>query len=203
MIQAGFVIENPISGSRLVVIESDADTGGTGWLVESHNVPHAGPDIPEHVHLSWTERFEIITGMAHYSTDGVQRTAVAGDVIVSHPRQRHIHPWNAGETELVYQQRVELAEPNAAAMQDVLGVVATVAGLARQGKVSRDGTPRNPLQLAVMGKLLNRHGSYDARLPIRLQDLLAATVGTLAETLGYTAVIPSDVGEPVAGGSAQ
>ena len=54
-----------------------------------------------------------------------------------------------------------------------------------------------------MGKIWNRYGTYDARLPIRLQDLLASTVGTLAVVLGYKAVNPRDVGEPVAGGSAQ
>jgi len=200
MIQAGFAIENPHTGSRLVVIESDAETGGMGWVVESHNVPHAGPDVPEHLHLSWTERFEIIAGVAHYSIDGVQRTAGSGDVIVVHPNQRHIHPWNAGETELVYRQRTELAEPNAGAVQDVLGMIATVAGLAREGKVTADGRPKSLLQQAAMLKLFNRYGLYDTSLPTWLQDLLAATVGSLAEALGYKAVNPHDVGEPMARG---
>jgi hypothetical protein len=69
MIQPGFTVDNPITGSRLVVIESDGETAGKGWLVESHNVPHAGPDVAEHLHLSWTERFEIIAGTAKYSLD--------------------------------------------------------------------------------------------------------------------------------------
>lgn len=196
MIRPGFVIENPITGSRLVVVESDAETNGMGWEVEMLNVPHAAPDVPEHLHLSWTERFEIITGTARYSVDRVEGTAGPGDVITVYPRQHHIHPWNAGETEMVYRQRTELAEPNPAAAQDVLGVLATVAGLAREGKVTQGGVPQNPLQLAAMGKRFNQHSIYDSRLPIWVQDLLAMTVGSLAEVLGYKAVNPGDVGEP-------
>lgn len=70
MIQAGFAIENPLMGLRLVVIEGNAETGGMGWMMEVHHVPHAGPDLPEHVHPSWTERFEILAGDAKYNLDG-------------------------------------------------------------------------------------------------------------------------------------
>jgi hypothetical protein len=125
----------------------------------------------------------------------VQKTASAGDTIIVQPRQPHIHPWNAGETELVHQQFDVFDQPNAQAVQEVLGVFATLAGLAREGKVNQRGEPKNPLQLAATLKTLNKHGGYDVKLPIQVQDALAATLGSLAEVLGYKAIYPQFVNE--------
>jgi len=191
MIQSGFTIENPITGSRTVLIEGDAETGGSGWLLESHTVPHAAPDVPEHFHTAWSEEFEILSGQAHYSLDGVEQTAGPGDRFVVGPGQRHIHPWNGGDTEMVYRQRDNFNGPDAGAVQDVLGVFATIAELARQGKVNAQGRVKNPLQQAVMLKVLNRHGGYDASIPRRMQDVLAVTLGSIGELAGYRAIDPA------------
>lgn len=80
-------------------------------------------------------------------------------------------------------------------MQDVLGVFATLAGLAREGKVNARGEPKNPLQQAVTLKTLNRPGGYDAKAPKWVQDMLSATLGSLAEALGYRAIDPQFVNE--------
>ena len=195
MIQAGFTIENPITKGRTIVLKSAAETNGTGWLLEHHSIPHAPPEVSEHLHLTWTETFEIIAGTACYKLDGVQKTASAGDTIIMPPRQPHIHPWNAGETELVYRQLTVFDRPNAHAVQDVLGAFATIAGLAREGKVNQRGVPKNPLQLAATLKTLNKYALYDAKLPRRVQDVLAATLGSLAEALGYKAIYPQFVSD--------
>ncbi|HSH78296.1 MAG TPA: cupin domain-containing protein [Herpetosiphonaceae bacterium] len=194
MIRPGFTIENPVTRLRTLVLETEAETNGGSWLVEHHSAPHAGPQIPEHVHLTWTETFEIISGRARYKLNGVQSTAEAGETIVMPPRQYHVHPWNAGETELVYRQRTTFQRPDLQAMQDVLGMVATAAGLAREGKVDKQGQPRNPLQLLAMLKTLNKYDLYDAKLPIPVQKLLSVTLGSLAEALGYRATYPRFVG---------
>jgi len=195
MIQAGFTIENPITRGRTIVLKSDTETNGNGWLLEHHNIPHAPPDVPEHVHLTWTETFEIITGEAFYKLDGVQKRAGAGETIVVPPRHNHIHPWNAGETELVYRQLDVFDKPDAQAVQDVLGVFATLAGLAREGKVNQRGEPKNPLQLAATLKTLSKYGGYGAQAPTGVQDVLAATLGSLAEAMGYKGVYPQFVNE--------
>lgn len=80
-------------------------------------------------------------------------------------------------------------------MQDVLGVFATLSGLAREGKVNKRGEPKNLLQFAVTLKTLNKHGGYDANVPKWIQDVLAATFGSLAEALGYRAIYPQFVNE--------
>ncbi len=195
MIRAVFSYENPITHSRIIVLPTEAETNGTGWLLEFHMVPHAGPEIPEHVHLTWTERFEIIAGRARYKLNGVQGTAEVGDTIVVPPGQYHIHPWNAGDTELVYRQLNTFAHASPRALHDVVGVFATAAGLAREGKIGKQGYPKNPLQLFAMLKTLNKYDGYDAKLPIRVQKLLGTTVGSLAEALGYRATYPRFVGD--------
>jgi mannose-6-phosphate isomerase-like protein (cupin superfamily) len=196
MIRAGFTITNPITQSRTIVLQSDAETNDMGWLLEVHCVPQAVPDIAEHLHTDWTERFTIVSGTAYYSLDGVRHTAQAGDSFVVAPRQRHIHPWNAGDAPLVYRQQNDFGRPSPAAVQDVLGVFATTAGLARLGKVDPNGRPKHPLQLAATLKTLNKHGGYDASIPLPVQQFLSATLGRLAEALGYRGVDPRYVQSP-------
>lgn len=195
MIRAGFTIENPMRKSRTVVIESDIETNGMGWLLEVRCVPKAKSDVPEHLHLSWTETFEIISGSAFYKLNGIEKTAATGEKFVVLPGQLHIHPWNAGDTEMVYRQTNRFAQRSSEAVQEVLGVFATRAGLAREGKVDSSGRPKNPLQLAVTLRTLNKHGGYDARMPMKVQDFLGSTLGRLAEMLGYKTVYPRYVNE--------
>jgi mannose-6-phosphate isomerase-like protein (cupin superfamily) len=188
MIRAGFTIDSPLTKSHLIVIESDVETKGMGWLLEIHCVPNALSDVPEHLHLAWTETFEIISGSAHYSLDGIQKTIKAGEKFVVLPGHRHIHPWNAGNTEMVYRQRDNFEQSSSGAVQDVLGVFATRADLAREGKVDSQGRPKNPLQLAVTMRTLNKYGGYDAHVPIFMQDIIGGSLGRFAELLGYKAV---------------
>lgn len=195
MIRAGFTIENPMTKSRTVVVESDAETNGMGWLLEVHCASKTQSDVPEHLHLTWTESFEIISGSAYYKLNGIQKTAMEGEKFVVLPGQLHIHPWNAGDTEMVYRQSNKFEQPSSEAVQDVLGVFATRAGLAREGKVDNNGRPKNPLQLAVTLKTLNKYGGYDARVPMPVQNFLGATLGWLAERLGYKSVYPQYVNE--------
>ena len=190
MIRTGFIIDNPRTGSHTVVLKADAELDSRGWLLQSRCLPNALPDITEHLHLTWTETFEIVSGKAYYSLDGVQETAVAGESFTVKPGQRHIHPWCAGDEEMVFRQHNDFGGQNPDAVQDVLGVFATIAQLAAKGQVDSLGRPKNPLQLAVTVKTLGKHGGYDTSLPIFAQKFLAATLGRLAEALGYRAVAP-------------
>lgn len=195
MIRAGFTIENPVTKSRTVVLESDLETKGMGWLIEVHCPSKAGPDIAEHFHQTWTETFEIISGTATYKLNGVERTAKAGDKIVMPPGQLQIHPWNTGETELIYRQRDQFEKSDPQAVQEVLGLFATMAELSRQGKVDANGRPKDPMQLAITLRTLTKYGGYDASLPVSTQNFIAATLGAVASALGYKAVHPQYVGE--------
>lgn len=200
MIRAGFVIENPTTQSRTVVVESDAETDGTGWLLEVKCVPGARPDVAEHLHLAWMETFEILRGTAHYKINGIRKTAQAGEAFTVLPRQLHVHPWNAGDSDLVFRQRSEFGQSSPKAVQEVLGVFATLVGLVGEGKAGKRGLPRNPLQIFATLRTLAGHGGYDASLPIPVQNFLAATLGRLTEALGYRGVYPRSVDTRQLGG---
>ena len=190
MITSGFVIEDPKSRVRVTVLETEQETGGHGWLLEHRFPPRVQANVPKHLHLTWTETFEIISGNAFYVVGEERKSAMSGDVIVMPSGVPHLHPWNAGETELVYRQRDDFGGVSPTAVQDVMGVFATRAGLSRDGLTDKRGRPKHPLQLAVTLKLLVSHGGYDASISIPMQKFIAATLGTLGQLLGYRAVIP-------------
>lgn len=190
MIRANFTIENPITGSRTKVLESDYETNGMGWLLEITCQPHAKSDIKEHIHLTWTETFEILSGEAYYALDGVEKRVAAGESFIVMPGQKHIHPWCAGNEPMIYTQKSDFGKQSPDAVQEVLGVFATIAELARQGKVNKDGLPKNPLQLAVTLRTLVKHGGYDTSIPLNASKFISATLGKLAEILGYRGVDP-------------
>jgi hypothetical protein len=169
------------------------ETKGMGWGLEVHCVPKTLSDVPEHLHLTWTETFEILSGSAYYKLNGIEKKALAGEEFVVLPAQLHVHPWNTGDTELVYRQTDKFEQPRSDAVQDVLGVFVTRAGLVREGKIDESGRPKNPLQLADTLRTLNKYGAYDARVPIPVQNFLGATLGWFAELFGYKAVYPQYV----------
>jgi hypothetical protein len=191
MICSGFTIRNPITQSVTRVLETDLETKGMGWLLEVRCVANMPSDIVEHLHMDWTETFEILSGTAHYKLNGEQKLAKAGETIVMPAGQKQIHPWNAGEDEMVYRQRNQFAKSSPEAVQDVLGVFATTAYLAAQGKVDKNGKAKNPLQLAATLRVLSKYGGYDASIPIPVQNFLSSTLGVLAEQMGYKAIDPA------------
>ena len=186
MIHAGLSTVNPVTHTRTTVLEANAETQGAGWLLELHSPPKAAPELPEHIHFNLTETFEMLAGQASYVLDGVAHTTQAGETFVFPARVRHLHPWNTGDTELVYRQRGQYDQPNLQMVEDILGLRPTQAGLARDGK--NTGGLASGLQRIVTAKLLARWGTSLTRPPLPVQKVLFATVGALAEALGYRAV---------------
>ncbi|CAN5775809.1 hypothetical protein BH24BAC1_BH24BAC1_06500 [soil metagenome] len=111
------------------------------------------------------------------------------------PRQFHLHPWNAGDSELIYRQKNDFGQPDPQAVQEVLGVLATFFGLANEGKTNQQGLPTNPLQLIATLRTLIRNGVYLKSPPKAVQDITASTLGRVAEALGYRGVYPQYVEE--------
>jgi hypothetical protein len=62
--------------------------------------------------------------------------------------------------------------------------------MTREGKLDKRGLPKNPLQFAATLRTLTKYDGYDASVPIPAQKILAATLGRLAEAIGYKAVYP-------------
>lgn len=194
MIRAGFTFEHPATKTKTVVLESDAETNGMGWLLEVTRHSKLGSDLGEHLHQTWTETFEIIKGTAKYKLDGIEKIANAGESFVVEPNHFHVHPWNATDEELVYRQRDRFARSSPAAVQDILGIFATRTGMARDRIRFKKGSAKL-FQEAVTVRTAIKHGNYMASPSMFMQKVLGSTVGLLGELLGYKAVHAKYVGE--------
>ncbi|MDX1421167.1 MAG: hypothetical protein R3181_14475 [Rubricoccaceae bacterium] len=190
MIGAGFTTVDPITRTRVELLEVVRNADGDDFVLECRCPAGAGPFALEHLHLSWTERFEIVSGDAQYKLNGTMGSARAGETVVMPPGQPHVHPWSAGDEDLVYRQVARFEAPNPEAVPDVFGAFATLFGLAREGKVNRRGLPRNPLQFAATLRTFVKHDGFDAQVPVPVQRVVAATLGRLAEGMGYRSSYP-------------
>ena len=188
MISQGFETTDPITKTRLVVVKGAQDTGGRGWVTEVHCPEGAAPWGPAHVHRTWTETFDILQGTASCRLGTTVHTLRTGERIVMPPGVPHVHPWNTGSGVMVFRHTNEFGASTPEAVHDVLGAFATINGLAREGRIGKNGLPKNPLQAAATIRTLTKHGGFDAVLPISPQLAVSATLGRLAEALGYRAV---------------
>ncbi len=188
MIRPGFETIDPRTLCRMVVVEGAEETGGRGFTIEVHCPEGAPPAVLEHLHASWTETFEIVEGEAAYRNDGIDGRVRKGESFVTPPGVPHIHPWNTAAGEMVYRLTSDFGRVDPDAIHDVIGTIATLHGLGREGRLNARGLPKHPLQFAATLRTLIRHGGFDASKPAAAQKLLAATVGRLAEALGYRGV---------------
>jgi mannose-6-phosphate isomerase-like protein (cupin superfamily) len=187
VIRSGFETADPITQTRIVVVKAAEETSGRGWVTEVH-CAQGGAPFPPHVHQTWTETFEILEGTAICRLGTQEHRLARGESIVMPPRVPHIHPWNAGSGEMVFRHNNDFGATTPEAVTDVIGAFATMFGLAREGKVGKRGLPKNPLQLAATARTLTKHQSFDAAIPIPIQLAVSATLGRLAEALGYRGV---------------
>jgi mannose-6-phosphate isomerase-like protein (cupin superfamily) len=188
MIRPGFETTDPFTQTRLVVVKGAEETADRGWVVDVHCPQEAPPYVAAHVHQSWTETFEILQGSATCRLGTENRKLECGESIVMPAGVAHIHPWNTGSGVMVHRQTTVFSASTPEAMHDVVGAFATLHGLAREGRIGKKGLPKNPLQFAASVRTLTKHGVFDAAVPISLQRGLSATLGRLAEALGYRGV---------------
>lgn len=186
-IKAGFETTDPITHTRIVVVKDTEEMSGRGWVTEVY-CPQGSTAFPPHVHQIWTETFEVLEGSATCRLGAEDHPLARGESIVMPPGVPHVHPWNTGPGQMVFRHTNDFHATTPEALTDVLGAFATMFGLAREGKVGKKGLPKNPLQLAATARTLIRHRSFDAAIPIPVQLAMSATLGRLAEALGYHGV---------------
>jgi quercetin dioxygenase-like cupin family protein len=142
-IAPGQTLENPVTGERFTFAHTAGSTGGELLAFELALRPGGAVPIP-HVHPIQTERFEVVAGRMRFRIGLRTRVAEAGEVIEVAPGVLHGFA-NAGEEEA--RMRVEVRP--ALAMEQMF---ADVIALARAGRMSKRGLPRNPLELAVLAR---------------------------------------------------
>ena len=180
MARAGQELVNPATGLRTIFRHTAQDNGGELLQVDWIGAPgwSTGPD---HVHPLQAERFEVISGELGLRVSGEERTLRPGEAIEAAAGEPHA-AWTVGEEE------VHVLVDFRPALRTELAFEA-LAGLARDGKTTRAGAPKNPLQAAIV---LNefRDEIHLARPPLALQRLILVPLAGLARLLGYRAEYP-------------
>lgn len=183
------VLENPVSGEKVIIHTSARNSDGRHWALEAFIPAYKGKIVAAHFHPRATERFEIIAGQARYMVAGKEYDAAPGDVITVPPGTAHIHPWSNSAEGLHYRQSTELDQVDFAALVKFDTMVETLFALAQEGKVNAQGQP-TPLQLAVILRDVQPEG-YLAGLPIWLQHALIGGLAGIGRLFGFKAYAPA------------
>jgi uncharacterized RmlC-like cupin family protein len=190
MARAGQAFENPVTGERMVFNATAHKTNGTVLAIEFFVQPNVGRGLAAHFHPYFSERVEIITGVAHYKVGQDELAAKAGDVVILPRHVPHIHPWNVGNGVLHWRKTTQLDKPEMQLLVASAAFFESLYALAQQGRVGANGLPKNPLQTIVLLQAL-QPSAYVAGLPIWLQRPLFGTLATIGQALGCKAYYPA------------
>jgi quercetin dioxygenase-like cupin family protein len=139
MAYTGQVIENPVSGERIIFRRTSADTNGELLEFDIELTPDG--HVPGmHVHPAQEERFEVLGGSVRFQK-GIKRvTATAGDTVVVEPGKAHKFENVGGESATM---RVQVRPA-----LEMERLFETAISLAEEGRVTSKGMPK-PLDLAL------------------------------------------------------
>jgi quercetin dioxygenase-like cupin family protein len=166
MAYAGQILENPISGERIVFRKTAADTGGKLLAIELFLSPDGS--VPgAHVHPEQEERFEVVKGAMEFRMGFKTVVARVGDVVVVPPGTAHRFT-NAGDEPA--HARVEVRP--ALRMEQLFE---TTVALAEEGRTNRKGLPK-PLELALFVREFER----EVRAPFPPPGVVRAVMAPLA-----------------------
>jgi quercetin dioxygenase-like cupin family protein len=165
---------HPVTGERIVFRKRSAETAGQLMEMSLYLGP-AGFIAAEHVHPNQEERFEVEGAPVMFKVAGKERLYEPGEVAVVPPGTPHVW-WNPGEVEstTLVQFRPAL---------DTETFFETFFGLARDGKVARNGLP-NPLQMAVLARTYKREMQLAPPAQWVLGPL-TVLLAPIARALGY------------------
>jgi quercetin dioxygenase-like cupin family protein len=146
-----------------------------GELVRFNWRSMPGGAITEHIHPGQEERFTIVSGLAHFTVAGEERTAGPGDTIVVPAGVRHSEG-NLGSVEIegVIELRPALHTKE---------FHEAIAGLVADGRTTPRGAPKNPLQLGATFWHF-RHESRVTSPPLWVQNLMLPALSMLATVFG-------------------
>jgi quercetin dioxygenase-like cupin family protein len=181
--KAGDVIENPDTRERITFLKTTRETNGQ--LLRYEDVLPPRFFIPEHVHPHQEERHEVLSGTLRGRVGGQERDYAAGETVIGPAGVPHAwrNPSEDEELHLVSELRPPLRFET---------LFETSFGLSRDGKTTKQGIPKNPLQLAVLVDE-TRGMFYFSRVPVAVQEAflaLFAVVASVGRLLGYKARYP-------------
>lgn len=179
MATAGDVIVNPVTGERIVFLQTANETGGQ-LLQADLFVQPGGFVAAEHVHPHQEERFTVHSGILRLRIRGEERDYRDGEEATVPAGTPHLW-WNAGKDEL--RVRVELRPAGRFER-----FVTSFFALAQAGNTDVKGMP-NLFQLAVIAREY-RDVIYPTRPPRVVQKALFGLLAPVGRMLGYRADVP-------------
>jgi mannose-6-phosphate isomerase-like protein (cupin superfamily) len=172
--RSGDVIWNPLTGEKVLFVESAEETGGARIVVDFAVEPGGFVPGGEHVHDHCAEHFDVRAGTIALVLDGQERTLTAGDEATVTPGTWH-HWWNAGDGEVQIRARIEPA----ARFEEAILVI---WGLCADGRTDARGRP-SPL-LGALAATRFRHELRYRQPPDAVQRLVFPALAALARRRG-------------------
>ena len=176
MVRAGDVLDNPVTGQRLIFRATARETGGELLDVESVYTKPSPSRPPSHYHPHQEERFEILSGALRVRVGDKERELREGDVLVVPPGTPHEMWAESGGT------RVSWRTYPALKTEAFFGIL---WGLACDGKTNARGAPNLP-QMAVIAHEYSDEFRL-ARPPYPVQRVVFAALAPVGRLLGYRA----------------
>jgi quercetin dioxygenase-like cupin family protein len=165
MAYAGQVLDNPITGERIIFRQTAADTDGELLAIDLVLAPDG--HVPgAHVHPTQEERFEVVSGTMKFRLGRKKVIAHAGDVVVVPPGSVHKFA-NAGEEPA----HVRIEVRPALKMERLFE---TTVALAHEGRTNGKGMPK-PLDLS----LFVREYQQEVRAPFPPAPVVNAVMAPL------------------------
>jgi quercetin dioxygenase-like cupin family protein len=156
---------------EFTAVAEDSD----GQLVRFNWRSVPGGVVTEHVHPHQEERFIITAGEARFTLHGEERVARAGETIIVPAGVRH----SEGNPGLADIQAVVELRPALRSKQ----WHEALAGLVADGKTTKTGAPKNPLQLGATFWHF-RNESRVTSPPIAVQNILLPPLAAMAKVFG-------------------
>jgi quercetin dioxygenase-like cupin family protein len=185
--KAGDIIENPVTRERIIFLKTTRETNGE--LLRFEDVLPPGFSIFEHFHPHQEERHEVLSGTLRGRVGGQERDYAEGERVVGPAGVPHA--WRNSSSEQELHLISEIRPPLVFET-----IMKTSFGLARDGKTTKQGIPKNPLQLAMLVDEM-RGMFYSSRAPVAVQEAFLALLAVMASVgrlLGYKARYPEDSG---------
>lgn len=170
MAQAGDVIENPVTGQRLVFLITSSDSDGELFAAEGMFPPGGFAGV-SHVHPLQDEHFEVLAGQATFDVNGGRRVLAEGDTIDVPRGTKHTFA-NAAEDEM----RVRFEFRPALASTDRFYEL--YFAFAQQGRVDAKAMP-SLLDIAAVWPLTSEHAVL-ATPPAAVQHALFRALAPVA-----------------------
>lgn len=163
-----------MSGERLTFLATSRDTGGAYARV-LFTLPPRGAGTPRHLHTTFSERFEVVSGRLNVAFEGDEPPIVLspGESVSVPPYTVHRF-CNGTDEETVFEAEVRPPGGFEVFMRASFGLV-------RDGRTSR-GVPHNPLEL---GLLMQPADVFLPGLPVPVQKAVFGVLASAARHLGY------------------